>query len=238
MALAPADRRDLIRLIVAYAAERKGAVSKIRLIKFLYLADVHAFQWTQQTITGYSWRFYHYGPWAQEAQVEIDESVATGIIEPIAVTREDETGEITLYRAPGALPTPPAALSTTVEMLIKRDIAEWLDRPLPRFLDYVYFDTPPMRDAKRGDRLRFDPALFAPAEPAGPAPKRRYSSRESRKAFQRLLEERARAGDRVPVSRDAIVDDAYVAALEQLDAQDRLSGPLEGRARIGPEGAE
>jgi hypothetical protein len=234
MPLPAADRRTLIHLIVAYATERQGAVSKIRLIKFLYLADVHAYQRTQQTLTGYRWRFYHYGPWAIEAQTEIGDCATAGVIEESRRAREDEVGEITLYRAPGGVPEAPAWLNTTVEMLLKRDVQDWLDQPLPRFLDYVYFDTPPMRKARRGDYLRFDSGLFPPVEPAGTTPKPKHSSRESRRAFLRLLEERA-ARDRVPVPNDAIADEAYREALEQLDAQDRLSGPLEGHARMEPE---
>jgi Protein of unknown function (DUF4065) len=83
MTLAAPERRSLIHLIVAYATERRGAVSKIRLIKFLYLADVHAFQRTQQTLTGYPWRLYHYGPWAIEAQAEISDCATSGVIDQI-----------------------------------------------------------------------------------------------------------------------------------------------------------
>jgi hypothetical protein len=238
MPLAAADRLALIYLIVAYATDRRGVVSKIRLIKFLYLADVHAFQRTRQTLTGYRWRFYHYGPWALEAQAEIEECANAGMIEPIKKTRDDDVGDVTLYRALGGIPAAPTWLNATVEMLLKRDVYEWLDQPLPRFLDYIYFDTPPMREAKRGDYLRFDPDLFPPPETAGPAPKRRYSSRESRNAFRRLLEDRANTRDRVPVPNDGIVDQAYTEALDQLDAQDRLSGPLEGTVRAEPGDSE
>jgi hypothetical protein len=238
MTLAAVDRLALIHLIVAYATDRRGAVSKIRLIKFLYLADVHAFQRTDETLTGYRWRFYHYGPWALEAQTEIEDCMNAGMIESIKTTRDDQVGDVTLYRAPGSIPGSPPWLNATVEMLVKRDIHDWLDQPLPRFLDYVYFGTPPMHEAKRGDYLRFDRSLFSPAESAGPAPKRRYSSREARMAFRRLLEERTDARDRVPVPKDGIADQAYAEALDSLDAQDRLSGPLEGLARAEPEGPE
>jgi hypothetical protein len=48
-------------------------LSRIHLIKLVYLADLgYAEQHGGQTFTGAPWRFYHYGPWAQDVNQRID----------------------------------------------------------------------------------------------------------------------------------------------------------------------
>ena len=105
------------------------------------------------------------------------------------------------------------------------------------FLDYVYFKTPPMREARRGEYLRFDETTFevdGVHEPTVERPKK-YASREARKAFQRFLESRRLDKAKVPVPRDAIVDEAFGEAVRLLDAEDALAGPLEGSAEVDPD---
>jgi hypothetical protein len=65
----------------------------------------------------------------------------------------------------GGVPEAPAWLNTTVEMLLKRDVQEWLDQSLPRFLDYVYFDTPTDAGSEAGEYLRSTLGYFRPSSP-------------------------------------------------------------------------
>jgi hypothetical protein len=232
---APTDRHALIRFIAWSAARLGRGVSRIRLIKFLYLADVHLFQQRRQLATGYRWRFHHYGPYTAEAQQDIDESASLGLITCETLPRLDEAGEVYLYRAHGPEPLIYDRFSVSLEAALKREVERWLAAPLNEFLNYVYFDTPPMRDARRGDYLRFDDSTFGPVEPPAPVRPKRYASREAQKAFRRFLESRRAGTTTVPVPRDAVVDDAYRAALEALDAQDALAGPIEGSVDIDPD---
>src|SRR5437870_357159 len=100
----PTPPHELIRYITSEATRLAGALTKIRLIKFLYLADVYLFGLAGQRATPYRWRFFHYGPWAVDAQEDIDASVQSGLIEATVRSREDEIGEMTLYSARGASP--------------------------------------------------------------------------------------------------------------------------------------
>src|SRR5438128_2618867 len=100
----PNSTHDLIRYITWEATRLAGALTKIRLIKFLYLADVYLFGLAGRRATPYRWRFYHYGPWAIDAQQDIEGSTQVGVIEAETRPREDEIGEMTLYTARG---TPP-----------------------------------------------------------------------------------------------------------------------------------
>lgn len=235
MGATPSDRYALIRFLAWSAARLGRGVSRIRLIKFLYLADVHLFQQRRQLATGYRWRFYHYGPYTAEAQQDIDESASLGLITCDTFRRIDEVGEVYLYRAHGEEPLIYDRFSVSLEASLKRELERWLPSPLNEFLNYIYFETPPMREARRGDYLCFDESTFGPVEHPAPVRPKRYASREAQKAFRQFLESRRVRTKKVSVPRDAVVDDAYGAALEALDAQDALAGPIEGSVDVDPD---
>src|SRR5438093_78936 len=221
----------LIQFIVGIASQLGNGISKIRLIKFLYLADVHWFRKRSQQATTYRWRFYHYGPYTGEAQADIDAAVSRGAIGTATMSR-DEGGDMTLYRATG-VPDLSELFDASFEVLLSSEIRQWLWRPLPQFLNYVYFDTPPMRDARRGEYLRFTLEVFQPAEPPAPPATGRRTSQAARRAFANFMARREH--DRVPLPQDAIADASYLAALRALDSEDVLSAPLEGTAEADPD---
>ena len=229
-----ADRDVLIRFLVSCATSFNGAVSRIRLIKFLYLADVHSFRFFSRTATGYRWRFYHYGPWTLEAQQDIDDCAARNVIQPATVPRVDEVGDVTLYSAHVSESMPVEHFSIRLEMILWDEIRRWVRAPLNEFLDYIYFQTPPMRDAKRGEYLHFDRDAFTEEQLDERRSPPRYSSREARKAWQKFLASTTQDATRKLLPRDAIVDDALARALDLLDSEDRLTGPLTGTVEIDP----
>lgn len=54
---------ELIQYITWLATERGEVLSPIRLVKFLYLTDLyHARKNEGDTLTGWPWKFVHYGP--------------------------------------------------------------------------------------------------------------------------------------------------------------------------------
>lgn len=231
----PSDQHALVMFVVWYASKLGRSISRIRLIKFLYLADVHFFDQRRQVATGYRWKFFHYGPYAAEAQADIDECVDLHLIACDTRPGPDEVGDMWLYRASGSDPAIHERFSATLEMTLRTDIERWLDAPLNAFLDHVYFDTAPMREARRGQYLRFDETTFGGGEPRAAARSRTYASREARTAFHRFLESRKAEKTKVAVPRDAIVDDAFVEAVRILDAEDTLSGPIEGSVDVDPD---
>ncbi len=238
MATIPTDRHALIMFVAWYSSSKLGRpVSRIRLMKFLYLADVHFYAQRRRLATGYRWKFYHYGPYAAEAQNDIDECVNLGLLGCDVLQRADDAGEVSLYRAYGTDPAIHERFSATLDTVLASEIQRWVGAELNTFLDYVYFDTAPMREAQRGEYLRFDEATFRTDslhEPTVQRPKR-YASREARKAFQRFLESRRVDKTKVAVPHDAIVDEAFVEAVKLLDAEDALSGPLGGSVEIDPD---
>ena len=211
-----------------------SGLSKIRLIKFVYLADVHEFQRTRRKATPYLWRFYHYGPWTLEVQQDIDACVAFELLDTTPYVREQEGDEIVLYRARVASSGLPAPYSASLEAALRHEVARWHREPLNLFLNYVYFDTPPMREAKRGDYLRFDSETFGPLDVTAQTtpPRKLYTTRLARAAFERLRNERP--SDSVRIPRDAITDEDYERAVSALDHQDEV-GDLRGDVLIEPD---
>ena len=157
----------LIQFIVGIASQLGNGISKIRLIKFLYLADVHWFRKRSQQATTYRWRFYHYGPYTGEAQADIDAAVSRGAIGTATMSR-DEGGDMTLYRATG-VPDLSELFDASFEVLLSSEIRQWLWRPLPQFLNYVYFDTPGPDPCGRRAAPDHDPALDLPRRGLGHA---------------------------------------------------------------------
>jgi hypothetical protein len=161
------DLRALIAYIVARSREREITLNRTKIVKLLYLIDVERVRSGRDLLTGLDWVFFHYGPYAFE------------LLDTLKAM-EGELGADTwhgsvLYRgAPGASEGDdwPAGTKSTVDSVLDR----FAPLELHELLDYVYFRTGPMIDARRNQpldmsRARDDPArrqhaaLRAPARP-------------------------------------------------------------------------
>lgn len=72
---------NLLTYIICYATEHRTALTTLRLVKFIYLADLyHARHNNGQTFTNFPWAFVHYGPYCSEAMNSIEEAVSVGAI--------------------------------------------------------------------------------------------------------------------------------------------------------------
>ena len=139
------DLTAIIAYIVARAKDRGITLNRTRLIKLLYLLDVERIRNRSEPLTGLNWVFFHYGPYALEL-IDTLESMEKGQL--VATPWHDSI----LYRAaPGApdgedwLSSIRRAVDGTLERYVALDTNE--------LLDYVYFRTGPMTNAKRGEPL-------------------------------------------------------------------------------------
>jgi hypothetical protein len=61
------DPLKLIQFIVCQATEFGASLSPIRVVKFLYLADLyHARENKGETLTAWPWKFVYFGPYCTE----------------------------------------------------------------------------------------------------------------------------------------------------------------------------
>ena len=58
--------RTLIEAIANWIKDRDSYLTKTKLLKLLYLFDLEFFRAHGKTFTGFSWKFFHLGPWAAE----------------------------------------------------------------------------------------------------------------------------------------------------------------------------
>lgn len=64
-------RSMLETLILYFVYQTKGNITKIQLVKFLYLADLYAVKWTGKQLTDLDWYYYNYSPWHEDIDLAL-----------------------------------------------------------------------------------------------------------------------------------------------------------------------
>ncbi|MBI5115044.1 hypothetical protein HZA56_01065 [Candidatus Poribacteria bacterium] len=146
--------------VLAYLASSRGSrLTKIRLVKFLYLFDLFWAQSQKRTFTNWPWAFVHYGPYCRESTNAIDLAEKTGYLVAEAYESRYRDEDFRLY-GPGSRITEadvdrllndmPIYVSSRLQGAVKR----WYDDTYG-LLDYVYFHTGPMANAHPEETLSF-----------------------------------------------------------------------------------
>jgi len=131
-----------------------------RLVKLLYLSDL---EWRRlhggEPLAELDWRFLHFGPYPTELasllgglDVEETEFTAGKIVHRLAFGPEELRDQ---------------QVPDEVRSVVARLVKTWGDADLNTLLDYVYFETEPMENARRGERLNFS-QLRRPSPPVPP----------------------------------------------------------------------
>lgn len=140
---------NIIKQIIKSAKELDiGIPAKTRLIKLLYLLEIEYYKHNQKRLTDLKWQFYHYGPYTSEIESILG---SPDIGEIPFVSRDGRIGnqyDLTEDEAK-------SHVNPEIKRLINYVVKDWGETDLNKLLDYVYFETEPMKDAKRGDLLDF-----------------------------------------------------------------------------------
>ena len=136
-------RSMLETLILYFVYQTKGNITKIQLVKFLYLADLYAVKWTGKQLTDLDWYFYTFGPWHEDidaALVHLDGQVV-----------QKEEGKAILLQM-GTEPLDPHSLGISQGLYlmldnIRREWAGSSKEKIDELLAYVY-ETAPMLAVK------------------------------------------------------------------------------------------
>jgi hypothetical protein len=222
---------ELIQYIAWLATEREEALSPIRLVKFLYLVDLyHARKSQGQTLTGWPWKFVHYGPFCSESLKTIKEAVDKGYIEAYSYESKFDEEEHFLYRYRSSQePAITDQLPYYIVGQLQAAVRKWADDTFA-LLDYVYFETEPMAGIKPGDTLDFSKSkekLLIQEIPMKKLSKKRLA--EGKDLIARMRDN-SNKGLQV-CETQAVYDEAYFKALEYLNGED-LNVSITGKATI------
>ena len=201
--------------------------------KLVYLLDVYvAEERGGQTFTGEEWRFLHFGPFAQNVANAMDSLVAERAIFADEKASESSDAEYVLYNlwradAPSLRDLVPGA----VALRIGADLKKYA-RNLPALLDYVYFRTAPMLEARPGETLHFGQCEKLRVVDFKPIPMLPIGKSKLRKARERLHTILKNQEAYKPGLPTGPYDEVYAAAIAALDEEEIPVGTA-GRARIG-----
>jgi len=230
------DVFQLIHFIVRYATERGSELPRMRLVKFLYLADLfHARVEEGITLSGWQWEFVHYGPYCRDSTDLIDSAVSQGLIDSRTLpSKFREEDEYHLYRCPTDLESEiERELPVYVASQLKWAIRNWAD-DTASLLDYVYFNTEPMLNAARGDLLDFSTARV----PERPTPIEmvqlpRENIEKAKESVRKLIDHYKNNTDRMrEVTETAIYDEHFFDFTQLIEGEDLGTGAT-GTARLG-----
>lgn len=140
---------DLVWYLTWRVRQEEGVPAKTRLVKLLYLVDLLNVRDRNEQATSFEWTFYHYGPYAFAIDTVIDRQVGNTID---VVSTDSYFGDrMFVYRSKEYPPDTllPDRLRRYCDELCDR----WATEELNQLLSYVYFETPPMIGAIRGQAL-------------------------------------------------------------------------------------
>lgn len=147
-----------LQALVKEAVDDGFLMRRITLIKYLYLLDVYMAQETGKKFTDINWIFWKFGPYSNDANALIDELVASNLVQEKVIETKYEN-DFVQYEPIKNSPTrkdvwkifPPKVLVK----IFNKDLSRFMDDTY-KLLDYVYFDTEPMKNVNVKDKLKFD----------------------------------------------------------------------------------
>jgi hypothetical protein len=223
---------DLIQYIVCYATEKGMKLSPVRLVKFIYLADLY---WARENngkiLTGWPWRFVHYGPFCNESLDYIEKAHSDGLIDKGTYESKFVDEDYFLYWCKEDRTDIERKLPIFLTSPLHETISKWGDDTFG-LLDYVYFETEPMLEAKKGDLLDFSKAKKLekpePIEMIKLSPKQIAKGKE---IIERLKTKYKKGLETQAGTPEPIYDEVYQKGAKLLDEED-LQGDLSGKAEI------
>ncbi|WP_141699386.1 hypothetical protein [Candidatus Thiosymbion oneisti] len=225
----------LLILAILREAGDQGVAPMLRttLVKFFYLLDVYTAENSAGTpVSDVEWRFLHFGPYSYQVADAIDELSNQGVI--FADHRKAEAGnkEFVLYHLNNrqrAGDLRQLGIPGTIQTRLHADMKRYA-RDLPRLLNYVYFHTAPMFEARPGDVLDFSGCLKMTIEDVKPIEMNKLRSRaikKTRTKLRKLIQAR-KSQEQI---EQGPYDDTYFSSLSILDGESLETG-FAGRAKL------
>ncbi|MGD0696935.1 MAG: hypothetical protein ABSB82_19125 [Terriglobia bacterium] len=213
--------RQLIPAMVSYINDHGGYVTKTKLLKLVYLFDVEYYRANRRTFTGFTWKFFHLGPWAREFDPVLDELVVTGVLLESQSTRPEY--DTRFLRTESHHDFSPLFANFRDEAALRTVLTTWAESSTGEILDFVYFRTEPMEHGIRNAPLDFSvipedrPEKYA--RPASGASAKQIAKMKEDFASRLGALQQSHAPKHFEFTPPAY-DDEFRAAIAKLDATD------------------
>ncbi len=227
---------NLIKYIVCYATDHDISLTTIRLVKFIYLADLYNARLKDgETITKFPWAFVYYGPYCRNVMEGIDEAILKGYINSKTMESRQYNKDYRLFacnddRYSEIKKEFPFPVISELQYAIKK-----YGDDTALLLDYVYFDTEPMNDVKKGDLLDFSLARQPEPIPAIETKKIAKKDIDKIKMLINKLKEKHAAAEQNLINDNRETekwqDDLYYKSLDKIESEPLETG-LKGISRI------
>lgn len=219
--------RQLLLYIVGQLQDQEGMISKIRIVKLLYLVDVEFYRMFGHTLTNLNWIFYEYGPYAFEIDTII-EKLSFDLGEEEITTSMGHTANIYHIEGEQVLDN---IVNFATKAMIDRIINRWALEDTHFILDYVYTGTEPMQSATFNQRLDFS-KIRRDIDVNRPMKHLQLAKNKSAK-IQDMLKNRRQS--QFLISR---YDEVYFEAMNVMNQEDKFEEGIEGSVKISPESTE
>lgn len=188
-ALSRPELKQLVCGILTLVRHHGGFATKTKLIKLLYLIDVESVRDSRQRLTSLDWIFHLFGPWTREYDTLLLEMEQDGLIQ---LRNEYGGREATFVNPIQLVDIGKLSIPITTCLAARQIIERWATEPTRKLLDYVYFETEPMENPIRGERLDFrsvKPRNQVPAYRPAKSTAPEKTVRKMRRKFEQLSSE-------------------------------------------------
>ena len=232
-----ADIKPLIAYLVDQVRDQGGSPNKTALVKLVYLVDVECWRKLGKPATDLKWRFHHYGPYSAELERDINDNAFVRVFgdrhSGYGFSPSSQWEEIhTAFNA---------RFDPAVRRVADGVVTQWGLQDLETILEYVYFETEPMQDARRGETLDFS-RIQHEEEPVRRGPRLAFSD-VFISDLRARWDQRRNAPNTPNKDQQApdnpVYDEVYEEALRLMAQEDsivpkvrrmtRLNGPYHGR---------
>lgn len=143
---------DICYSLLSRAARDKIMIGTTKLVKLFYLIDCEFYRWHGKTLTEAPWIFYHFGPYSEELVAVAHKTFG---IETRAKDEFEEAKSFRGYQIKSWHSDPIEKAHFNIRGVVDSVYQKWAGLDLESLLDHVYFETPPMLQAKRFEPLDF-----------------------------------------------------------------------------------
>lgn len=224
-----------ILAILREAKDIDQRLTRTALTKFLYLLDVlYAEETGGKTWTSWVWKFHYFGPWSGQAMGAIDALVSKSFVEVEEGSSKRGNKDYVLYALASWKTTQSLeqlGIPSNARLRLVQLIKDYAGN-LSGLLNFVYFHTEPMAEARPEQALDFAHCTkiqFASIKPLQMRPIEKKAAEAFREKLRATISEKKKQTESFPW--EGLYDEIYYKGLAELEGNPLPVG-ISGKAKI------